>query len=56
MNTTISQLCAEFEKMENTIAFQQKIISSIPEQKTPCGCPMMTATTAYPKLRLEDCA
>lgn len=55
MNAIISQLSAEFDKMEKTIAFQKKVISSIPEQKTPCGCPMMTATAAYPKLRLEDC-
>lgn len=59
MNTTISQLCAEFEKMESTIAFQQKIISALPKQPTvPCGCPMMVNAPLenYPKLKLADCS
>jgi hypothetical protein len=59
MNNTLSQLCAEFEKMENTIAFQQKIISALPKQPTaPCGCPIMVSSPMdnYPKLKLTDCS
>ena len=38
MNKALSQLCAEFEKMEQTIAFQQKVIASTAQVPVcPCG-------------------
>lgn len=56
MNNTIKQLCAEFEKMEKTIAFQQQIISTSqkPIPACPYACPQVLSD--YPKLKLDDCS
>jgi len=56
MNEIIKKLSAEFEKMENIIAFQNQVIAST--QHTPvCPCGRMAAVQPdIPKLRLNDCS
>jgi len=56
MNEIIKKLSAEFEKMENIIAFQNKVIAST--QHTPvCPCGRVVAIQPdIPKLRLNDCS
>lgn len=55
MNEIIEKLSAEFERMEDLIAFQKKVIASI--QNTPvCPCGRIAAVQPdIPKLRLDDC-
>ena len=56
MNKALSQLCAEFEKMEQTIAFQQKVIASTAQVPVcPCGR-INAAMPVMPKLKLDDCS
>lgn len=57
MNKNVfSQLAAEFEKMETTIAFQSKIIKAATAQKTCCPCGIEQSAFNLPKLKLDDCS
>lgn len=57
MNPIISQLNAEFEKMEKTINYQKKIIASTTAQVPVCPCGRINAPMPeLPKLLLEDCS
>lgn len=57
MNSIISQLNAEFEKMEKTINFQKKIITAATAQKPTRSCGFSVAVQPdIPKLALADCS
>lgn len=57
MNSIISQLNAEFEKMEKTINFQKKIIETATAQKPVCPCGFAAVVQPdIPKLALADCS
>ena len=57
MNPIISQLNAEFEKMEKTINFQKKIIETATAQKPVCPCGFAAVVQPdIPKLALADCS
>ena len=57
MNPIISQLNAEFEKMEKTINFQKKIIETATAQKPVCPCGFAAVIQPdIPKLALADCS
>ena len=57
MNEIIKKLGDEFEKMEKTIAFQQKVIASMPQtQVCPCGFAPAASIPVVPKLKLDDCS
>lgn len=58
MNSIISRLNDEFEKMEKTINYQKKIIEAATVQKPACPCDFVPPVTVpdMPKLKLDDCS
>ena len=63
MKEILTQLNAEFERMEKVIAYQQEVISAIPPLTPACGKVMSSCLYGimrndlprYPKLKLNDC-